>query len=48
MIDRIPVTGRLGIDWRIPTDKALLSEKDTKHPLLKDFDSPFDISESLY
>ena len=33
----------LGIDWRIPTDKAILSEKDTKHPLLKDFDSPFDI-----
>ena len=31
----------LGIDWRI-NDKALLSEKDTKHPLLKDFDSPFD------
>ena len=31
----------LGIDWRIPTDKALLSEKDTKHALLKDFDSPF-------
>ena len=23
----------LGIDWRIPTDKAILSEKDTKHPL---------------
>lgn len=38
----------LGIDWRIPTDKAILSEKDTKHPLLKDFDSPFDINESLY
>ena len=37
----------LGIDWRIPSDKAILSEKDTKHPLLKDFDSPFDIS-SLY
>ena len=33
----------LGIDWRIPTDKAILSEKDTKHPLLKDFDSPFHI-----
>ena len=32
----------LGIDWRIPKEKALLSEKDTKHPLLKDFDSPFD------
>ena len=31
----------LGIDWRIPTDKAILSEKDTKHPLLRDFDSPF-------
>ncbi len=31
----------LGIDWRIPTDKAILSEKDTKHCLLKDFDSPF-------
>lgn len=33
----------LGIDWRIPTDSAILSEKDTKHPLLKDFDSPFTI-----
>lgn len=31
----------LGIDWKIPTDKAILSDKDTKHPLLKDFDSPF-------
>ena len=31
----------LGIDWGIPFDKALLSEKDTKHPCLKDFDSPF-------
>ncbi len=38
----------LGIDWRIPTDKALLSDKDTKHALLKDFDSPFDINVSLY
>ena len=33
----------LGIDWRIPVEKAILSEKDTKHPLLKDFDSPFTI-----
>lgn len=32
----------LGIEWRIPTDHAILSEKDTKHPLLKDFDSPFE------
>lgn len=31
----------LGIDWGIEMDKALLSEKDTKHPCLKDFDSPF-------
>ena len=31
----------LGIDWRIPVDKALLSEKDTKHTMLKDFESPF-------
>ena len=31
----------LGIDWRIPTDKAILSEKDTKHPMLNHFDSPF-------
>ena len=32
----------LGIDWMIPSDKAILSEKDTKHVLMKDFDSPFD------
>ena len=31
----------LGIDWRIPKEQAILSEKDTKHNLLKDFDSPF-------
>lgn len=37
----------LGIDWRIK-DKAILSEKDTKHPLLKDFNSPFDIKIDLY
>lgn len=36
----------LGIDWRIK-DKAILSEKDTKHPLLNDFDSPFDIKRSI-
>lgn len=38
----------LSIDWRIPTDKAILSEKDTKHACLKDFDSPFSITEDLY
>ena len=37
----------LGIDWHIK-DKAILSEKDTKQPLLKDLDSPFDIKLSLY
>lgn len=31
----------LGIDWRIDASEALLSEKDTKHPMLKEFDSPF-------
>lgn len=31
----------LGIDWQIPTDKAILSEKDMKHEMLKDFESPF-------
>ena len=34
--------GSLGIEWGIPMDKAVLSEKDTKHPLLKDFNSPFE------
>ena len=38
----------LGIDWLIPTDKVILSEKDTKHSLLKDFNSPFDIKVDLY
>lgn len=32
----------LGIDWRIPRANALLSEKDTKHVLFNEFDSPFD------
>ena len=38
----------LGIDWRIPTANANLSEKDTKHALLKDFDSPFTFDKDLY
>ena len=38
----------LGIDWRIPTEHAILSDKDTKHPLLKDFESPFAIDVDLY
>lgn len=31
----------LGINWQIDTVDAILSERDTQHPLLKDFDSPF-------
>ena len=38
----------LGIDRKIPTEHANLSEKDTKHAMLKDFDSPFDITVDLY
>lgn len=38
----------LGIDWKIPTDKAILSEKDTLHACLKEFDTPFDINVDLY
>ena len=38
----------LDINWKVPTEKVLLSEKDTKLDLLKDFDSPFDINVNLY
>lgn len=38
----------LGIDWKIPADKILLSEKDKLHACLKDFDSPFTIDMDLY
>ena len=38
----------LGIDWRIDHACAILSEKDTKHPLLADFDSPFDYDVDQY
>ena len=31
----------LAIDWQIPEDLRIISDKDTKHPLLKDFDNPF-------
>ena len=41
------VDDSLGIDWRHSAENALLSEKDTKHACLKDFDSP-DINVSLY
>ena len=38
----------LGIDWQISLEDAILSEKDTKHLCLKDFDSPFDYNINLY
>ena len=38
----------LGIDWRIPTAEALLSEKDLKHPCLRDAVLDFDINDKLY
>lgn len=38
----------LGIDWQIPTENAILSDKDINHLCLKDFDSPFTIDMDLY
>lgn len=33
----------LNIDWQVPTEQRIISDKDTKHPLLKDLDNPFKI-----
>lgn len=38
----------LGIDWRIPKDMVLLSEKDKTHPRLKEAEWLFDYSDMLY
>lgn len=38
----------LGIDWKIPENKVLLSKKDTLHTCMRDFDSPFSIDMDLY
>lgn len=38
----------LGIDWRIPAEKAVLSDKDKHHPVLAEADWLFDYSEDLY
>ena len=32
---------QIGIDWLVPSADAQLSEKDRKHPYLKDFETPF-------
>ena len=38
----------LGIDWLIPVDKAILSEKDLKHVSLMAFVTPFEYGVNLY
>ncbi len=38
----------LGIDWKIPIENVLLSEKDKKNPLLNESDALFDYSVNLY
>ena len=38
----------LAIDWRIPADRVILSDKDRCHPRLKDIDSPFNYFQDLY
>ena len=38
----------LGIDWRIPFERAILSEKDLRHAKLRDAVLDFDISDKLY
>lgn len=32
----------LGIDWQIMSEEVILSDKDQRHPLLKDFMTPFE------
>ena len=34
--------GTLGIDWRTDPSEAILSEKDKNHPMLSDFETPFE------
>ena len=38
----------LGIDWKVPADKIILSSKDTCHPRLKDAEWLYDYNENLY
>ena len=39
---------QLGIDWGVPAEDILLSEKDRKHPMLKDAPELFDYNAKLY
>ncbi len=38
----------LDIDWKVRPQDVILSEKDTRHPLLKDASELFDYNEDLY
>lgn len=38
----------IGIDWGVPADQAVLSEKDMHNPMLKDAQYLFDYSTDLY
>ena len=38
----------LGIDWKVPADKIILSAKDKVHPCLKNSDWLFDYNQDLY
>lgn len=38
----------IGIDWKVPSDKILLSEKDKHHPFLNDCPGLFDYSIDYY
>ena len=33
----------VAIDWGVPAESVILSEKDSRHPKLKDLDSPFEL-----
>ena len=43
-----PLDPALGIDWRIPADRAILSEKDRTRAALKDSPLDFDYNVDLY
>ena len=38
----------LGIDWKVSPQDVILSEKDARHPLLKDVSELFDYHDNLY
>lgn len=38
----------IDVDWKIPADKIILSEKDRKNPLLKNIDLVFNYYDDLY